>query len=226
MRAEQVASQLLAEVSTLGHAPRVIGVFRAARPERKLPAARPRALARRRPRQRRHAGPGLRRVRRLPRALARLRRPVRAEGAAGLDRLDLPRAARRLRAAGRGGAGRARCAAAGRARPVALALRARLGARGAAGRRRRGLRGERDDPARRPAESLNVAMAGTIALYEWRRSMELADWIEGYRRAWERTTPTAVTLFTEDASYRSSPFGAEPRHEASARTGAARTQRA
>ena len=37
VRAEQVASQLLAEVSTLGHAPRVIGVFRAARAERKLP---------------------------------------------------------------------------------------------------------------------------------------------------------------------------------------------
>src|SRR6185436_1930115 len=37
VRAEQVASQLLAEVSTLGHAPRVIGVFRAARPERRLP---------------------------------------------------------------------------------------------------------------------------------------------------------------------------------------------
>jgi RNA methyltransferase, TrmH family len=36
-RVEQVASHLLAEVSTLGHAPRVIGVFRAARPERELP---------------------------------------------------------------------------------------------------------------------------------------------------------------------------------------------
>lgn len=36
-RAEQVASHLLGEVSTLGHAPRVIGVFRAARPERVLP---------------------------------------------------------------------------------------------------------------------------------------------------------------------------------------------
>ena len=33
-RAEPVASQLLAEVSTLGHAPRVIGVFRAAHPRR------------------------------------------------------------------------------------------------------------------------------------------------------------------------------------------------
>jgi RNA methyltransferase, TrmH family len=35
IRAEPVASHLLSEVSTLGHAPRVIGVFRAARPERK-----------------------------------------------------------------------------------------------------------------------------------------------------------------------------------------------
>jgi TrmH family RNA methyltransferase len=37
VRAEPVASHLLAEVSTLGHAPRVIGVFRAGRPERELP---------------------------------------------------------------------------------------------------------------------------------------------------------------------------------------------
>jgi TrmH family RNA methyltransferase len=37
VRAEAVASQLLEEISTLGHAPRVIGVFRAARPERALP---------------------------------------------------------------------------------------------------------------------------------------------------------------------------------------------
>ena len=37
VRAEQVASQLLAEVSTLGHAPRVLGVFRAGRPEKTLP---------------------------------------------------------------------------------------------------------------------------------------------------------------------------------------------
>ena len=37
LRAEQVSSHLLAEVSTLGHAPRVVGVFRAARPQRKLP---------------------------------------------------------------------------------------------------------------------------------------------------------------------------------------------
>ena len=37
LRAEPVASHLLAEVSTLGHPPRVIGVFRSARPERELP---------------------------------------------------------------------------------------------------------------------------------------------------------------------------------------------
>jgi TrmH family RNA methyltransferase len=37
LRAEPVASHLLAEVSTLGHAPRVIGVFRSAGPERQLP---------------------------------------------------------------------------------------------------------------------------------------------------------------------------------------------
>lgn len=37
VRAEPVASQLLAEVSALGYAPRVIGVFRAARPERERP---------------------------------------------------------------------------------------------------------------------------------------------------------------------------------------------
>jgi TrmH family RNA methyltransferase len=36
-RAEQVASHLLAEVSTLAHPPRVIGVFRARRPERERP---------------------------------------------------------------------------------------------------------------------------------------------------------------------------------------------
>jgi TrmH family RNA methyltransferase len=37
VRAEHVASQLLAEVSTLGHAPRVIGIFKAGRPPKELP---------------------------------------------------------------------------------------------------------------------------------------------------------------------------------------------
>jgi uncharacterized protein (TIGR02246 family) len=37
--------------------------------------------------------------------------------------------------------------------------------------------------------------------------MELADWIESYRRAWEeKDAELVLTLFTEDASYRSSPF--------------------
>ena len=37
--------------------------------------------------------------------------------------------------------------------------------------------------------------------------MELADWIAAYGRAWEEGDPDAVVaLFTEDASYRSSPF--------------------
>jgi len=37
--------------------------------------------------------------------------------------------------------------------------------------------------------------------------MDLAEWIEGYRRAWvERDPQAAAALFTEDASYRSSPF--------------------
>ena len=42
--------------------------------------------------------------------------------------------------------------------------------------------------------------------------MELADWIERYRRAWEERDPeAAAALFTPDASYRSSPFR-EPPH--------------
>jgi hypothetical protein len=37
--------------------------------------------------------------------------------------------------------------------------------------------------------------------------MELADWIEGYRRAWaENDVDLVLPLFTEDASYRSSAF--------------------
>ena len=37
--------------------------------------------------------------------------------------------------------------------------------------------------------------------------MELTDWIEGYRLAWETADADLVlTLFTEDASYRSNPL--------------------
>src|SRR5262245_17277455 len=42
--------------------------------------------------------------------------------------------------------------------------------------------------------------------------MELTDWIEGYRRAWETAdADLVVSLFTEDADYRSNPFE-EPHH--------------
>ena len=37
--------------------------------------------------------------------------------------------------------------------------------------------------------------------------MDLAGWIDGYRRAWEEAdTDLVLTLFTEDATYRSNPF--------------------
>ena len=43
--------------------------------------------------------------------------------------------------------------------------------------------------------------AGTL------RDMDLNEWIDGYRRAWEGgDTELVLTLFTEDASYRSNPF--------------------
>jgi uncharacterized protein (TIGR02246 family) len=37
--------------------------------------------------------------------------------------------------------------------------------------------------------------------------MNLTDWVEAYQRAWEAgDTELVLTLFTEDASYRSNPF--------------------
>ena len=37
--------------------------------------------------------------------------------------------------------------------------------------------------------------------------MDLADWIEGYRRSWEQAdAEAAASLFTEDATYRSNIF--------------------
>lgn len=37
--------------------------------------------------------------------------------------------------------------------------------------------------------------------------MDLGDWIETYRKAWETgDTDLVLTLFTDDASYRSNPF--------------------
>ena len=91
---ENVEPPLLAEVSTAAHPPRVIGVYR----RDDLPGSEPaaghaRALAGRRPGQRRHADPHRRRVRRRGRALGGLRRPDGPEGASRLGRLDLARAA-------------------------------------------------------------------------------------------------------------------------------------
>jgi hypothetical protein len=37
--------------------------------------------------------------------------------------------------------------------------------------------------------------------------MDVSEWIEGYRKAWEAgDSELVLTLFTEDASYRSNPF--------------------
>jgi RNA methyltransferase, TrmH family len=169
-RVEQVASQLLAEVSTLGHAPWVIGVFRAARPERELP----------------ELGLELWRVG-DPGNLGTLARACDAFGAylavsAGCADPFGPKALR----ASMGSVFRV---ALGEFRPDgAVALLAHGAAplseldpslsRFVLGSEREGLPEEivaacaasATIPFTGRAESLNVAMAGTIALYDWRRS--------------------------------------------------------
>jgi TrmH family RNA methyltransferase len=171
-RAEQVASHLLAEVSTLGHAPRVIGVFRAARPERELP----------------ELGLELWRVG-DPGNVGTLARACDAFGAylalsAGCADPFGPKA---LRAS----TGSVFRVALGEFRPDgAVALLAhgapplseldRSLSRFVVGSEREGLPDEivaacaasTTIPFTGRAESLNVAMAGTIALYDWRRSHE------------------------------------------------------
>ena len=98
--------------------------------------------------------------------------PYRPQGAAGVDGLDLPRAPGRLRRR----RGPSRSSRATRRRSpglmVARPLRPRLRTGGAARREVEACAASGDDPARGHAESLNVAMAGTIALYDWRRSLE------------------------------------------------------
>jgi TrmH family RNA methyltransferase len=169
-RVEQVASHLLAEVSTLGHAPRVIGVFRAARPERELPKL----------------GLELWRVG-DPGNVGTLARACDAFGAylalsAGCADPFGPKALR----ASMGSVFRV---ALGEFRPDgAVALLAHGAAplseldpslsRFLLGSEREGLPEEivaacaasATIPFTGRAESLNVAMAGTIALYDWRRS--------------------------------------------------------
>jgi len=172
VRAEQVASQLLAEVSTLGHAPRVIGVFRAARPEKKLPAL----------------GLELWRVG-DPGNVGTLARACDAFGAflALSPGCADPFGPKALRAS-TGSIFRVPQADFSAEGAVALVahdapLLAELDpslSRFVLGSEREGLPDEvvaacaatATIPLAGPAESLNVAMAGTIALYDWRRSHE------------------------------------------------------
>ena len=162
------------------HPPRVIGVFRRA----DLPAGpqRPRgarALARRRPRQRRHADPHRGRVRRAFVALSDgCADPTSPESAARVGGRDLPRAAlaRSTSAAGRRVAlvaARWRCRSPTSTSPGATTF--------VLGAEREGLPAEVlatcDERATIPiaggTESLNVAVAGAIALYERSRRNQL-----------------------------------------------------
>ena len=158
--------------------PRPSGPGRRRVPARRPAARRPcrgaRALARRRPRQRRHAPPSRRGARsRLRRALGRLRRSDFAEGAQGLGRGGVSRPDRGLR---RGAAALARARPAG-GTPLP---EAELGeGTFVLGAEREGLPDDvlaRCDarlsiPQAPAAESLNVALAGAIALYERRRRL-------------------------------------------------------
>ena len=168
---ENVEPALLAEVSTAAHPPRVIGVYR----REDLPAADgaaggARALARRRPGERRHADPHRGCVRRGGRALARAaptrRGPKALRASAGsiwrVPLLAFARDCNRKRVAlvAHGGVPLGECDLGG---GVTFLL----------GAEREGLPAEveRDLEATIPVdvESLNVAVTGAIALYEWRR---------------------------------------------------------
>jgi TrmH family RNA methyltransferase len=170
--AEPVASHLLAEVSTLGHAPRVIGVFQAARPQRAVP----------------ELGLELWRVG-DPGNVGTLARACDAFGAylalsAGCADPFGPKALR----ASMGSVFRVALAEFRAEGAVALVAHGappmseldRSVSRFVLGSEREGLPEEvlaacatsATIPLTGPAESLNVAMAGTIALYDWRRSHE------------------------------------------------------
>ena len=172
VRAEQVSSHLLAEVSTLGYAPRVIGVFRAARPERKLPPL----------------GLELWRVG-DPGNVGTLARACDAFGAylalspGSADPFG-PKALRAstgsiFRVPMPDFAPQGAVALVAHGAPPLNELDPSL-SRFVLGSEREGLPDEvvtacaasATIPLAGPAESLNVAMAGTIALYDWRRSHE------------------------------------------------------
>jgi TrmH family RNA methyltransferase len=170
VRGEPVSSHLLAEVSTLGHAPRVIGVFRAERPERVPP----------------ELGLELWRVG-DPGNVGTLARACDAFGAylALSPGCADPFGPKALRAS----MGSVFSVALGEFNPAgAVALVAHAApplpeldpscSRFVLGSEREGLpedvvaacAASATIPLTGRAESLNVAMAGTIALYEWRRS--------------------------------------------------------
>jgi len=170
VRAEPVASQLLAEVSTLGHPPRVIGVFRSQRPERALP---PLGL------ELWHVGD--------PGNVGTLARACEAFGAylALSPGCADPFGPKALRAS-TGSVFRVplgdfspdgAVALVARGAPPLAELDPSL-SRFVLGSERDGLpedvvsacAASATIPLAGPAESLNVAMAGTIALYDWRRS--------------------------------------------------------
>jgi TrmH family RNA methyltransferase len=170
VRAEPVSSHLLAEVSTLGHAPRVIGVFRARGPVRELPAL----------------GLELWRVG-DPGNVGTLARACDAFGAylalsAGCADPLGPKALRastgsifRVPLGTFAPEGSVACVAHG-APPLSELDRSL--SRFVLGSEREGLPDDVVEacaaratiPFAGRAESLNVAMAGTIALYDWRRS--------------------------------------------------------
>jgi TrmH family RNA methyltransferase len=172
LRAEPVASHLLAEVSTLGHAPRVIGVFRAARPAR----------------ERRELGLELWRVG-DPGNMGTLARVCDAFGAylALSPGCADPFGPKALRAS-TGSIFRVPHTEFSPEGAVALVAHdaAPLSeldpslSRFVLGSEREGLPDEvvaacaasATIPLVGPAESLNVAMAGTVALYDWRRRHE------------------------------------------------------
>ena len=170
LRAEPVASQLLAEASALGHAPRVIGVFRSQRPERALP---PFGL------ELWHVGD--------PGNVGTLARACEAFGAylALSPGCADPFGPKALRAS-TGSVFRVplgdfspdgAVALVAHGAPSLAELDPSL-SRFVLGSERKGLPEEvvsacaasATIPLAGPAESLNVAMAGTIALYDWRRS--------------------------------------------------------
>ena len=170
---EDVEPELVAALSTLAHPPRVLGIYRRDAPAARDPAADARALARRRSGKRRHAAAHRRCVRRRRRALGRAA-PIRP----GRRRCARPRAPIfRVPLARFDDAPRPWIALVAHAGTPLPELELGESATFVLGAEREGLPAdvlERCDvggtiPLAPESESLNVAAAGAIALYEARR---------------------------------------------------------